>query len=60
MLTEKEREREREDIKREREREAQGRGWGVPGATIGDPTHDKVIWKSHDKQGPLIMAQGTP
>ena len=50
MLTEKE---------REREREAQGRGWEVPGATIGDPTHDKVIWKSHDKQG-LIMAQGTP
>ena len=42
MLTEKE---------REREREAQGRGWEVPGATIGDPTHDKVIWKSHDKQG---------
>ena len=21
------------------------------GATTGDPTHDKVMWKSHDKQG---------
>ena len=23
----------------------------MPGATTGDPTHDKVMWKSHDKQG---------
>ena len=21
------------------------------GATMGDPTHDKVMWKSHDEQG---------
>ena len=21
------------------------------GVTTGDPTHDKVMWKSHDKQG---------
>ena len=23
----------------------------MPGATTGDPIHDKVMWKSHDKQG---------
>ena len=23
----------------------------MPGATKGDPTHDKVMWKTHDKQG---------
>jgi len=24
---------------------------GLPGATTGDPTHDKVMWKSYDEQG---------
>ena len=23
----------------------------LPGATTGDPAHDKVMWKSHDEQG---------
>ena len=23
----------------------------MPGATTGDPTHEKVMWKSHDEQG---------
>ena len=24
---------------------------GLPGATTGDPTHDKVMWKRSDEQG---------
>ena len=27
------------------------RDTSLPGATTGDPTPDKVMWKSHDKQG---------
>ena len=23
----------------------------MPGATTGEPTHDKVMWKSHEEQG---------
>ena len=31
----------------------------MPGATAGDPTHDKVMWKSHDKQGGSLL-EGSP
>ena len=38
----------------------------LPGATTGDPTHDKVMWKSHDEQdgswleGPLDLLEHLP
>jgi len=34
-----------------RKKGERNRSFILPGATTGDPTHDKVMWKSHDKQG---------
>ena len=34
-----------------RKKGERNRSFILPGATTGDPTHDKVMWKSHDEQG---------